>query len=206
MLTKQELTKKRSENSEQLDLVETISSEDKLHKKRIFLVITIALTIGLSLVFWIYRVIANTKLRLPKLPSLPQSQTQPQNNPSVLPLDPQVSKVVDGDGWSIALGANPLYNWSGNREVINENSFKQIYSEISKLTPTDTSRIKNYLPEGVIIKEKFVQENNLYYLQSLVITPQKEILFVLKDDTGSGGTFDSVLSRLVPVLYWGYTL
>src|SRR6187200_2155103 len=102
MHTKEELTKKKAQSSEQLDLVETITSDDKVRHKRRWVIGAIIFTIGLSFSFWLYRTLLTTKFSLPSLPAL----SLPKNTQSSL--ESQITQTLgpDASKWQVAVSTD----------------------------------------------------------------------------------------------------
>jgi len=62
MLSKEDLKKKKGEGGQQLDFVESVTTDDKIKKKRLSIFIFLFLTVGVSLVFLLYNKFKNQQL------------------------------------------------------------------------------------------------------------------------------------------------
>jgi hypothetical protein len=185
MHTKEEITKKKAQSSEQLDLVETISSESKASKKRLFVIIAICATIGLSLIFWVYSFVKNLNFTLPSVPSITISPSSP------LPLDTQLKAV---------LGVN-YSQWN-----IDIKTDSDIVADLHKLKISSDSLVKDVLPQGLNIKEYFLSSGTEQSLETLITVPEKQIYITLKHTGSDLNYFKSTVSRLIPVIYWATIL
>jgi len=180
MLPKPEKTKK-NQSIEQLDLVESISAEDKLKKKRHFLLITLFATVGLSFIFWTFHFLQTFSFSNFQLPSF--SFSLPQSTQSV-DFDRLLSP--NSKRWHVSV-AGPNFQWSYN-------------SPTDSTSPPTTTLgiIKNVLPEGVDIKESL--SVNLYSAQ--IVLPQGQFLITIKYDDNNPEKFKSTIPIIVETLYW----
>lgn len=200
MLPKPDKSKKKTDN--QLDLVDTISSADKVEHKRRYLIISLSATIGLSLLFWGYRSFSSFlqhpkafKLNLPRL-SLPAPDLDLGRSPDLLPA---VKAVLAGQlsSWSIyvqTLPASPeSIVWSYNYPS------PDIDPILSSLHPSDNQRLLSVLPHGVELNEQLVSADP-YEHHLLISSPHRQLLILFKSD--SAQNIDSVLPALIENLYW----
>ena len=216
MLPKPEKTKKGSTpKAEQLDLVETISVEDKLKHKRRWLYITLFFTIGLSLIFMTYRSVKKF-LEHPSLPhpnlnlSLPLSTSTSTDNLSSK-LDSAISQDLSSDTnhWSVAVHQLPgniqHFNWSKSITSLSGSDFDADIKKLTSQKNTPKSLIARFLPQGLPVAEIASSSASSFSLQSLISTPDQKILLVI---TASGSDLsypENVLSRLIPTIYWTAT-
>lgn len=176
MITKEELTRKKAK-SEQLDLVETISSVDLVRKKRRFVIFAIVATIGLSLLLWFYRTMKTVSFSVPSAPNLSLTKV---STPS---LNSQILEILakDKSKWTV--------------DVFTDN---QIKIDTSQLKTSKNSLVREYLPEGIGISELSADQ----LLDILITTPQKRIYVSLRYTETDPTKIKSVLSRLIPAIYW----
>ncbi len=207
MHTKDELVKKKAK-SEQLDLTETISTADNIAKKRLYLFIAIIITIGLSLVFWAYQTfrpyITNPKAIIPIFSlNLPPQNNSGSNIDLSQNLENQISQIITDDAhhWSISVGVgSTIFNWSKNKQNI---SSAEVDSLIHKLivSKNASSRISPFLPSSLNIKENFSQNDSGFTIQSLILIPHYQLLFMISYQDVA--TFPPPhLPELISSLYW----
>lgn len=174
MLPKPEKNSKKS-SVEQLDLVETISDADKLKKKRRTLIIFLFLTIGLSFCFWAYRQIKDINFSQIKIPQI--SIKLPSLPQSKLKLDiPQ--------------------NWT--YEILP-------FDAASSLKKNNSSPYaKRYLPDGVNVSEKTLDNGDSLEISSLISTPQNKFQIHVKIPGSITSTSPEIdqYARLVETYYW----
>jgi|GEM_PF-4375619 len=182
MHTKEEITKKKSMSfPEQLDLVETISGDDKIRKKRFILYLTIFLTVGLSFSFYLYRLLQGISFRLPELPQISFSKSVSTS------LESQITDVLGKQRslWTYSVLVNP-------EDLVDD----------KKLTKALISLIKDYLPEGLEIVENYQNLPGSQTFSALISLPEKNIYFTLNYAGSDNGIFKSNLSKIVPLIYW----
>ncbi|MDD2483075.1 MAG: hypothetical protein PHE32_00125 [Candidatus Shapirobacteria bacterium] len=191
MLPKVEKIKKNSGSElEQPGLFDKENEKDRIAKKRRFVYIAMALTIGLSLSFWIYRSVRNFNFSF-KLPTFNFAVSTPKTNTINLP--------QDGSNWSVFLKrVNPesvIYqrneNIFFNDEKLNATNFitKSIYS--------------SSLPDGLKIKELVEENNNTFSYFSKIVTPSQELLLIIKIDSSSDlSQSKKLIPGLIDQLYW----
>ena len=196
MLPKQEKFKKLS-SPQQLDLVDSLSEEKKLHYKRIYIVIALALTVGLSLFCLIYR-----SLKTFKMPDFKFNFRFPTITDTNQPkLDKIVNQTISSDKntWSIFVQSTSkntiTFSWSKNI---------RIPSSTTLSTPISTNSIlKNNLPEGVQIQEDISSNPDSYQLTTLLTVPKKQFFIIIKI-TGTSNLENSIklIPALVEKIYW----
>jgi hypothetical protein len=176
MHTKEELTKKKAQSSEQLDLVESISRDDSLRKKRIFLYIAIFITIGLSIIFWLFRTLKTVNFSTPELPSFSINSKVDTNT--------RISQILGKDS----------FKWEIN--------FVPEPSVLTQLKSSSSSLIKDLLPEGLDITEEYVASETSQFFATQITIPQNSIYISIKYNSGNQDTFKTTLKKLIPAIYW----
>lgn len=202
MLSKEEIIKKKAKSS-QLDLVETIDEDKQDRKKRFWLYLSLVLTIGLSFLFWLYRTVSSVKFQ-PALPKFNFSLSLPRRTPAVFS-DSAVTTLLPDSAWEVSFAVFPdlkyTYNWSKNKNQLSPESFQKIYHQLIAAKPQPDSKITTLIPRGLTVKETFIDQGKLE-LQSLVITPQKQILIIISTPNTDSGRFTRTINGLVPLVYW----
>lgn len=178
MLPKPDKSKKTK--TEQLDLVETISKQDNLLHRRRFIIFTLVLTAGISLIFWGYRFLITTPIGQISLPHINFFQ----NHPSVaLNLPSHFSH------WSIYVKSNDFV-WSQNSHQDPESEFQHL----RQLPSRSDSLLRQVLPSGVDVKEILATSSASY----LISVPNREIFLSF----GFPASEQSLLPQLVDKIYW----
>ncbi|HPT66038.1 MAG TPA: hypothetical protein PK257_01865 [Candidatus Woesebacteria bacterium] len=192
MLPKVEKIKKNSEdqNSDQPGLFDKENEKERLIKKRRFVYIAMALTIGLSLFFWIYRLIRNIDFSF-KMPKFNFSVSVPKNNNINLP--------QDGAVWSVFLKrVNPdliIYQSSENFLLSDE--------KLNNSKLNNSSIYTSSLPEGLKTKELMEETEKSFSYLSKITTPSQELFLVVKVDNSSDlSQSKKLLPGLIDQLYW----
>ena len=203
MHTKEEITKRKSLSSGS-DISENDDSVDvKLRKKRFYIILAIASTIGLSLVFIIYRQVKeflkNPVIELPKisLVALPKLSESTDTHPDLSGI---ISEIVKSSGskWNIVVAEKSnIYNWINNQSVYNQTQINTAISDMSAVTPS----IISGFPEGLIIKSKSSTSDTIQKL-TLLITPPGRQLFMDFIFSGSQTEFQNIITVLAPEIYW----
>lgn len=178
-----------SEQSEQLDLVETINEDNHLHKKRLSILIVLFLTVGLSLCFWIYRQSKNIDFKKINLPHL--SIKLPQVSP-------------------IKFSFSPPENWSLSIQSVGNTSFSHSFNfnPATDFTAIKTNNpnpfAKKYLPSGVTVTEKTNSASAFFEIYSSIASPKSKFnLYVKIPGTleNSSAQIDE-FARLAESAYW----
>lgn len=178
MLPKPE--KKSSKSSQQLDLIDTISDEERLRKKRRSLIFSLLLTVGLSLIFGLYTQLKHYNFSTLSLPQFSLNF----NLSSLSQLKPTFTPNLPSD-WTFQLlsdGENPP----------------------SLSTPNPAPYAKKYLPEGVLVSEKTTSTADYFEINSEISTPQKKFQVYAKipGKINSSSPELDRYSRAVESLYW----
>ena len=145
MHTKDELVKKKAK-SEQLDLTEIISTDNKLSQKRLYL-------------------------------------------------------FIDASHWSVSANVgSTLFNWSKNKLNLSSSEVNSLTNKLI-VAKNSNSKISPYLPTSINIKENFSQNDSGFLIQSLILIPHQQLLFVINYQ-GPVTFPPSHLPELVSSLYW----
>jgi hypothetical protein len=199
MHTKEELTRKRIKPSEQLDLVETISTADKLKHKRLWLYLALFVTTGLSLIFWLYRSLKTVNFS-PKLPQINLNLTQ--GTSKHLALSPQLSTLLsqNPDIVGFYLGHDhPLENITyGSVPQIDSSSLESSLSSKAVLPKSPDTAL---LPDGIVYHEQLNSSDNQTTLTSLISNPIDKILIVIRY-RGSSDSLKTIAPDLISAAYW----
>jgi len=174
--------------SEQLDLVETINDVDKIKKKRSSIIIFLALTVGISLCFWLYRQFQNTDFKQIKLPEISiklPSSLQPKFSPEI------------PENWSVFVQTIGTTDFSYSSNLAQKDF-------VTIKTPHDPSYAKKYLPDGVSVLEKTNSTSDYLEILSQISTPQLkfEIYSKIPGKINPDSTEIDTYSKLVALFYW----
>lgn len=194
MLPKPEKTKK-TPKSEQLDLVETISTVDKVKNKRRFVIIALIITIGLSVIFSLYRWIKNFHFNPPRA-----NISTPAFIPSTS-LDSDITKLISKDTgyWSYYVSSND-FNLTKNPD--------QLFSDINQkdlldnLNQSPFGDVNLSLPEGLKIKKYDSSKDGFYRVGYQIVAPTKSINIILKVSGSSLEVSKQLIPQLVSAIYW----
>jgi hypothetical protein len=199
MHTKEELTKKRNKSSEQLDLVNTISTADKLKNKRRWLYLALFITTGLSLLFWLYRSLKT--ITFP--PALPQISIDfPHSSPPSVTFSPQLSSLLSQHPQIIGfyLGHDhPVQNLtSGSLSDLNLAVLK---TTLSSQSPVSRSANAALLPQGMVYRELITTSTTQITLASLITNPIDQIFVVIRFN-GPSSSLKTLAPDLISAAYW----
>lgn len=184
MLPKPDKKKKTKSDVQQLDLVDTVSSAQKVKKKRTALLLALLFTFGLSLIFSIYQSISSRQFSfsLPRL-NLP-------TNISLLPtktisLDSQLSNLLSPTPelnfyLRIENPDSTPYSFSQNiDQLFLDQNYQQQVSELSSTPATSDSPLAKLLPQGVEIRQIISTKQDFLEAQYLITIPRKQIFIIL---------------------------
>lgn len=186
---------KEEKNNPQLDsdqpgLFDKENEKDRISKKRKFVYVAMFLTVGLSLSFWIYRYFKNLDFSF-KLPTFNFTVSTPKTTNINLPQDSAT--------WSVFLKRkNPdLVIYQNNQDIVFNDE---------KLNATNfitSSPYSSSLPEGFKIKELVEEKDNIFTYASKIITPNQELLLIVKISNSPDLTqAKKLIPNLVDQLYW----
>lgn len=171
-----------SEESEQLDLVETINDVDKIKNKRVSILIFLLLTVGISFGFWFYRQYKSFSFSQIKIPSLSISKFSPD-----IPQD-----------WSLFVNTigSTTFSYLSNYDTSTN------YTNIS--IPHNPSYAKRYLPDGVSVQEKINDTSFFLEILSQISTPKIsfQIYTKIPGKIDSSSPEIDTFSKLVATFYW----
>jgi len=195
MLPKVEKIKKSSEDpkNDQPGLFDKENEKERIAKKRKFVYIAMALTIGLSIIFSIYSFFKNSNFNFSfKLPTINLPISTSKTSELILP------KEIDLT-WSIFLKrVNP--------ETVIYQSNENIFINDEKLNNTkfiNSSIYSSSLPEGLKIKEIIEEQGNNFSYFSKIITPSQELLLIIKiTDSKDLSSSKKIIPSLINQLYW----
>lgn len=196
MLPKEEKINKKLD-TDQPGLFDKEDEKKRLAKKRKFVYVAMFLTIGLSLSFWIYRSFKNFNFSF-KLPTINFINSSPQNSPLTLSKDTST--------WSIFFKKinSDLIVYQQNQEIIlSDQNFETNLNELDKSNFIISSPYSSSLPEGFKIKELINENNNVFTYFSKIITPNQELLLVIKiSDSKDLIQAKKSIPNLIDQLYW----
>lgn len=209
MLPKPEKTKKinnlldKTDNNTENDAESALK---KIQSKRRLVLISLILTAGLSLFFWVFRSIQQIidsppsinldfKINFPKINFMTSSS---KTNLS----DSKIRQFLASRNWSVnvAFKSNPTVLVF--QSTPSSDSLTEIISELSQIKPSNQSLINLNLPQGLSFQEKIITKDNLVY-QNLISIPGDQIIILI--NTNESSNLDSIkseLSTLVNSLYW----
>ena len=198
MLPKRLSSKKENQlTGQQLELTDNLSSQQKIKKKRNTLILGLALTIGLSLFFSLYRFSRQLSLNLDisppsfSLPSLKLSRS------SKLDLKKPIFSILQKpDLWQIYVTTlhPPVYSWS---HLSNPSNVNSAVSALSSQSPNLNSIVSPSLPQGIVIQDDLDStQDKLITYQVLISVPGHQIYIHIK------GPDQTLIADLVEIIYW----
>lgn len=200
MLPKEEKVKKIPD-PEQEGLFDKENEKERIAKKRKVVYISMALTVGLSLSFWLYRSIKTINLSVPRieLPTFNFTVSKPKTNGFKLPED-------QNSTWSIFLKRSdsdlPIYQ-SKQDLIFETEKLDSILQKIDKSNPVIPSQYSNLLPPGVKLKEIIEEDTSKLTYLSKIITPDQELLLIIKlSDSKDLAASKKIIPNLIDQLYW----
>ncbi|MFZ2152686.1 MAG: hypothetical protein WAV41_01345 [Microgenomates group bacterium] len=201
MRTKEEITKNKSFPSDKESLGSGPTPEQIIKKKRFYIIGAIFLTIGLSLIFIIYRQVREI-IKKPIVLSLPSiNLSKIKDNSPTFDLTPQINSVIkDVSKWNIVVATDmAVYNLPSNKIHFNEIQVNTLVSTLAKkAVSTEFSLL---FPEGLIIHQQKSVTDQLQKLSLLVNPPNKNLIFDFEFQ-GDPVEFSQHIAKLVPSLYW----
>lgn len=211
MLPKPEKNKKNISNSEQLDLVESLSHEKKTENKRRYVLVFLIVTVGLSVSFWTYRAIKNfnTKNYFSKISfySIPKSFTdvfKTKQNGLNLNFDNIISR--DSSDWSIFIYSqsheNKNHTYQKNMVTCPSGDPELLINDLIQTPVSQQSILVSSLPQGTQIREKYDVQSDSYNYESLVSVPNQKILFCFKISGKNLEASKKLIPLIVEDAYW----
>lgn len=207
MLPKPEKTKKTSVNAQQLSLDDPIKKENHLKKKRLYVGLTLSLTVALSFSFSAYHYFKNNGVNF-QLPIIFKNNNSSLNQFNI---DKDISNLLlsDKNIWYISaqdLSTNFSFNWSQNKSNFAP-SQESVLSELSNLNQIKANShiLDNVLPGGVTYVDNKVNSNSDLIYTSLLTVPKKQIFVYLKISNGTNSDQSLVnkkISEVVEKIYW----
>jgi len=201
MLPKEEKTRKKKIDGEQVGLFDKEDAQAKRRKKRQTVYFVLFFTVGLTLLMSLYHGIKNFKptslnISTPKLENISQVKITNQNLEDII--------KNDSATWSIKLidsSKNPVFEKNSQNF-----SDSEISSIIKKLADQDFSSSIIYaksLPEGIKVKESISpKDNNLFYFSEIPV-PNKQFFILIKITNSKDlNQSTSLLPQLIDQLYW----
>jgi len=201
MLPKEEKTRKKKIDGEQVGLFDKEDAQAKRRKKRQTVYFVLFFTVGLTLLMSLYHGIKNFKptplnISTPKLENISQVKITNQNLEDII--------KNDSATWSIKLidsSKNPVFEKNSQNF-----SDSEISSIIKKLADQDFSSSIIYaksLPEGIKVKESISpKDNNLSYFSEIPV-PNKQFFILIKITNSKDlNQSTSLLPQLIDQLYW----
>ncbi len=200
-------------NSEQLDLVNSISSEEKIIKKRRFILLFLGFTVGLSFVFWSYRSIklminnksypkVNLSFSLPsKLQKLPVNSS----------LDSVVNTLVgdNNQNWLVYasfISSPETKSWQLDPgHVLTTLDTSSILDTLVDAPQSTKGPIASVLPAGARVQETLQSDDNYIFSQSLITVPQKQIFLLIRtSDTANKSQTENTIKLIAEKIYWHF--
>jgi len=211
MLPKPDKTKKIFPG-EQLSLVGPLDDARRAKKKKITLIISLFLCIGLSIIFTVYRTVSRiiSEKKYQKFEINLKLPNFNKNTPVHIDLDAEINSVLKTDDglWSFYVEILPKttdsFTWAKNRDqlFLDDNSANTT-ALLLKKPDTPDSLIKSNLPEGTQIKENQITKDNYFEYQSIITVPGKQIFLVIKTSGSSAlEKSKSLIPLLAEKIYW----
>lgn len=208
MLPKKEKIIKSKAKQLELDAKAAKTDDPKKQShNRLFVTLTLGLTILLCLAFFLYRqvklildshhtLLPTVSLTLPALPGVKLATP-------VIDIDQEIDPLIAGSTgiWSIYAQIRPSgqlpFMWSRNFDSL---AASNLFDNLSTLTPSLTTSIAASLPEGLPITEKIDTTNGLE-AAFLIHLPQK-LIFIAVKNPDKQIQADRYLPSIVSTLYW----
>lgn len=199
MLPKPDKSKK-SISGQQLDLVETIDSQDKILKKRRFIVFFLIITVGVSFSFFIYRQAKHIFSQPIKL-SAPKINLNLSLNPVNQAISNSLSKSTQK--WSVYIQdlSKDNQNWN-YRSTFNQEQADAIIKSVESAQFVTISSSPAF-PAGTQFKESMKTEGESLIYDLLAYLPNKIIYYHIVI-TGPNSQTESqmLLPKLFESTYW----
>lgn len=212
MLPKPE--KKSRKDPEQLDLVKTIRKDEDHRGNRLYIIIILILTIGISLGFWSYRLISTMllthqypqfSLNFPKF-KLPQFASPSPATFTLTNLETVVSPIIatDKSSWSFYLANTSGPIWQKG-DSFPATQTAEILAQL-KQQPVNQSSLSSVLPQGLPVADILSSTPTSVQDAILIILPHDSLFLIIKAaDTPSPDIARSLFPSLTSALYWAVT-
>ncbi len=184
MLPKPDKKKKTKSDVQQLDLVDTVSSAQKVKTKRTTLLWALLFTFGLSIIFSIYQSISSRqfsfsfpKFNLPTNISLLPTKTISLDSElsSLLSSTPQLNFYLRSES-----AESSPYSYSQNiDQLFLDQNYQQLVTELSSKPESLDSPLSKLLPQGVELRQVITTKEDFLEAQYLITIPKKQIYIIL---------------------------
>jgi hypothetical protein len=181
---------------QQLELEDNLSRLQKSKKKRRALLIGLALTIGLSIFFSLFRFSRQLSFNLsPSLPSFFPSSLNLSPSPKLDLKKPVFSLLENPDLWKIYVTTlrSPDFSWS---HLLNPSTVTSSVTRLSSLPPNSNSLVSSSLPQGTIIQDNLESVQDPFIYQVLISVPGQQIYIQIE------GPDQTLIGPLVETIYW----
>lgn len=194
MLSKEDLKKKKGENGQQLDFIESVTTAANIKKKRLSIFIFLFFTVGVSLIFLVYRELKSHQFVI-KIPQINFNFNDIIPRPD--PVNPILSR--DPNSWKLC-----LFDLSSSRLVYHRNCSLSVPPVLLPSLPS--AILKSFLPSGLDVKESFSSQNNSFEFSTTIISPVRRLLLVISV-FGSSPLPNSqkLLPEIAQALYWRFS-
>jgi len=188
MLPKPEKIRK-IKSLKQLDLVDEISTKDRVRVKQRWLFITLGLTIGISLIFYTYR-----HFRLPNISiPVPKISTETITTPSFNINNP------DKNNWAIYVSsADFIYQ----KDFPNTATIDDGLNFLNQAAPDPKSFLYEKIPKGVTVRQ-IISPNASEYKGYFRLTIPNRDIYILFNIIGSNlDNSAKLIPGVVETIYW----
>jgi hypothetical protein len=203
MLPKEEKTKKKKIDGEQVGLFDKEDAQAKRRKKRQTVYFVLFFTVGLTLLMSLYHGVKNFNPQSLKF-STPKLENISQIKPIITKQELIDITKNDSATWSIKLinsSQDPVFE--KNSQNFSDSEISSIVKKIADQDSSSSIIYAKSLPEGIKIKESiFPSDNNLSYFAEISVPNQQ--FFILIKITNSKDLTQSIslLPQLIDQLYW----
>ena len=190
---------KRSQPSidgQQLKLENTISNQSHLKKKRRLLFFVFGFTVGLSILFSLYRLVTGTITHLNFSPPSIKIPAFNISKPTKINLDKELKPLLPQlDSWSIYVKtlSSPSLSWSLNSPSLNIDT---IIDQLSSHPASSSGSIQHVLPQGVLFQENLNSQKEFFEYRALISVPGQQIFIFIN------GPDSELIPPLVQTIYW----
>jgi len=199
MLPKPEKNKKTS-SLHQLDLVESLDGQKKSNRRRLILIISLFLTIGLSFIFWLFSGLSHFSFSLPKI-NLADKQPPSATGQSI-----NLNRISNfkSSQWSIQVTdvATRTSLYTLNASPLSEPEINSALKALKDSSELDFGGIDTALPSGVNLSIRRLSTNPSE-LNLLVDTPAKQLVFhLIITDTVATDQLKPLIPLIIQEIYW----